>query len=158
MTQDDVSRETPDEMEVIASTRIRVVECRGESVEVKPLTIGQLPRFVKAVRPLLVVHADTIAADGFSLDMAVGMVESHADQLVAAIAVATGRPAAWINETTLDEFTELATAVFAVNLDFFVRRLLPSLARNVTDLAGHIPELNGSGRTPSSSSSEPATH
>jgi hypothetical protein len=54
--------------------------------------------------------------------------------VVVALAVAARRPREWVAQLSLDAAIQLAEAVFEVNADFFIRRLLPTL----TKAAGRI--------------------
>lgn len=154
----DVSGETHDELEAIDTTRLRSVPCRGEVVQVTPLTIGQLPRFSKALRPLMNPLNAALDQGAFTVDAAVKLIEDHGEELLTAVSIAIERPRDWVGKAGVDEFVGLVVAVFAINLDFFVHRLLPEVGAIVHELAELLETLRGSGRTPSSSSSDAATH
>lgn len=128
------------------------VAFQGDRVEVRPLTIGQLPRFVRTARPVI----DTVlklgeGAEESLVETVVDLLASDGEALYEAVAVATGLPAERVAEAQLDEFLTLAQAVVRVNRDFFVRRLAPLLAR------ARVEAGSGAGPTPSSSSSSAAT-
>lgn len=60
--------------------------------------------------------------------------------MIEAVAIASRRPNEWVAGLELDEAIRLAQAVFEVNADFFIRRLLPA----ITEAAGRIgPRLGG---------------
>ena len=48
------------------------------------------------------------------------------------MAIATRRPVDWVAGLGLDEAVRLAEAVFEVNADFFIQRVLPSLTEAAT--------------------------
>ncbi len=144
-----VSSETPGEFDVIESRAGLFVECLGEKVEVRPITVGRLPSFARAVRPMLGSISKSLSESSFNLEMAVNLIDSHGDAIIEAVAAATGRDVGWLGDAQLDEFTELVVAVFSVNLDFFVQRLLPSIEGDVSTLAKKLRLLSGGGRTPS---------
>lgn len=154
-----VSRETPtqDELDAIEPSRYREVPIRSERLEVRPLTVGRLPAFARAVRPLLGTINSIIDAGSISLEVVLGLIETDFPQLVEVISVATDKPVEWLSDAEIDEFAELATAVISANLDFFVRRLLPTSEGSVRNLAAQLLSLIGSGPTPSSSSSAKGT-
>ena len=152
-----VSRETPaDDLEVIESSRIRIVNCRGERLEIRPLTIGQLPGFARSLGPVIEavnrsLDKEVAIADIFSLEFVMRLVEEYTDHLVKAVSVAVRKDEGWVGEVQADEFLELVTAILAVNTDFFVRRLLPMLTGRIDALVGVVRKLAGGGPTPSSS-------
>jgi len=46
---------------------------------------------------------------------------------LAAIAIAARKPQDWVEALSLDDAITLATALFEVNADFFVQRVVPTL-------------------------------
>ena len=97
------------------------IEIAGERIDLTPLKVGEVPAFARAVQPI----AASLSA---SPDWLALMAE-HGEAAIAAIAVATRRPAEWVAGLDLDEAVRLAEAVFGVNADFFIRRLLPSVTQ-----------------------------
>ena len=93
------------------------IEIAGERIDLTPLKVGEVPAFARAVQPI----AASLSA---SPDWLALMAE-HGEAAIAAIAVATRRPVEWVAGLDLDEAVRLAEAVFGVNADFFIRRLLP---------------------------------
>ena len=49
------------------------------------------------------------------------------DDLLSAIAIAVGKPRAWVDELAADEAILLAAKVIEVNADFFTRTVIPKL-------------------------------
>ena len=98
-----------------------LVEIAGEHIDLTPLKVGEVPAFARAVQPI----AASLSA---SPDWLALMAE-HGEAVIAAIAVATRRPIEWVAGLDLDEAVRLAEAVFGVNADFFIRRLLPSVTQ-----------------------------
>lgn len=127
------------------------VTYRGEEVTVSPLTIGQVPRIVRVARPILTqllalqqAPAGDGPDDGF-VDLLAALVGDHGEAAIEALAISVNKPTAWIAGGTGDEVIALATAVYEVNRDFFVRRLGPLLGGRAAAA------LSGGGPTPSSS-------
>lgn len=85
-------------------------------VEVRPLTLRQLPAFSRAVGPVLplLLAGQIVAA-----------ITEDLDAVLAAVSAATGIPVSELPEDPA-AFVELASAVLEVNVDFFTRRLLPA--------------------------------
>ncbi len=122
------------------------LEIAGETLELTPLKIGELPAFVRAIRPFaqhIGVEVDWLALFG-----------ERGEDVVVALAVAARRPREWVAQLSLDAAIQLAEAVFEVNADFFIRQVTPALLR----LAGRIGTLGESaGPILSSASSTTAT-
>ncbi len=88
----------------------------GESLTISPIKTRELPRMLKAVKP--------IAAEIQSGDVVAALM-ANADCLVEAVAIGARKPRAWVDELDLDDLVMLASAVLEVNGDFFVRAVLP---------------------------------
>lgn len=107
----------------------------GESMEILPLTIGQLTRVMKALKPAL---ADVQGEINLTL-----LAADHGDTLLATVAAATGKDLAWLDALQSDEFIRLAGKLLEVNADFFTRRVLPE----ITAAAEKIGKVSGGGLT-----------
>lgn len=116
----------------------------GETLEVTPLKVGELPAFARAVRP--------IAAKLSPNPDWLHLLSEDGESVILALAIACRRPPDWVSALALDEAILLAEAVFGANADFFIRRVVPEVTR-VSNRIGTL--LNGV--TPSSVSSMPDT-
>jgi hypothetical protein len=135
----------------------REVLFKGERLVIRPLTIGQLPRLVRAAKPVVdaVLELDGAPSESGLIDLALQLIADHGEALPAAAAIAINKDVGWVAEGDTAEFLELAIAVFEVNRDFFVQRLGPRLqALRAESVAGRP----GAGATPSSSSPNGGTH
>ena len=123
----------------------RMVRVAGCEVEVGVLRMRQLPAFSRAIaRPFpLIVAGDYLA-----------VIVEFADDVVAAVSIATGKEAKFLNDLLPHEFLELAKAVFEVNLDFFARAVLPA-ARDT--MAAIRQAMTHSTLPPDSSAADTAT-
>lgn len=139
-----------DELEVLEPSGSSV-KYQGASVEVRPLTVGQLPRFVREVKPILgqlqaLAPLIDESADGEQMLAGVlDLIEEHGERLQRAVAIATGLTDAVVAKGGIDEFVALAKKVIEVNADFFARKLVPQL------VAARAAQASGSGPTRSSS-------
>ncbi|AAF83329.1 hypothetical protein XFUD_02190 [Xylella fastidiosa] len=145
---------TPDTLDLL-DPPTHLVPFRGESLHIRPLTIGQLPQFVRLTRPLLDalldVPLDTLPqADAALLDALLTLIAEHGDAVIAAAALLTDKPIEWIQAGDPAEFITLVQAIFAVNRDFFTHRLT---AQRGTP----VPLANGTGPIPSNTSLSTAT-
>ena len=97
------------------------VEVGGERLDLTPLKVGEIPGFARAVQPV----AASLSASPDWLTLLAG----HGEAVIEAVAIASRRPRDWVASLELDEAVRLADAVFGVNADFFIQRLLPSVMR-----------------------------
>ena len=97
------------------------IEIAGERIDLTPLKVGEVPAFARAVQP---IAASLLASPDW-----LALLAEHGEAVIATIAIATRRPVEWVAGLDLDEAVRLAEAVFAVNADFFIRRLLPSVTQ-----------------------------
>lgn len=92
----------------------------GESITVKPLKVGQLPTFLRAISPVM----PHLSGD---IDWLTVFGE-HGGALLSAIAIAVGKPRDWVDDLNPDEAVLLAAKVIEVNADFFTRNVMPKLS------------------------------
>jgi hypothetical protein len=126
----------PKEFEAITPSTTGKLEWCGRTITVRPLKVGQIPGFAKAVAPIL---AAVPATSGSWEDMdVVGMIASHGEALIAACAIAAPEATdAEIRDAELDSFMVLIAEILSVNADFFRRRMPqagPKLAGMVASL------------------------
>lgn len=117
------------------------IEIAGERIDLSPLKVGEVPAFARAVQPIAV--GLSASPDWLAL------LAEHGEAVIAAIAIATRRPVDWVAGLDLDEAVRLAEAVFGVNADFFIRRLLPSVTQAAARI-GQALESPTTGAMPSS--------
>lgn len=96
---------------------VRLVAVGEDQIEVRPLTIGQLPGFSRAVTPIL---------PGLLSGQIMPVLMADPEALFEAVAISTGLPLARLHAMDPVAFVALAQAVIEVNVDFFARRLLPA--------------------------------
>ena len=92
----------------------------GEPLAIKPLKVGQMPAFLRAITPVM----QQIGGDGIDW---LALFGERGDDLLSAIAIAVGKPRAWVDELAADEAILLAAKVIEVNADFFTRTVMPRL-------------------------------
>ena len=113
----------------------------GEPLVIKPLKVGQMPGFLRAISPVMqqltASEIDWLALFG-----------ERGDDLLSAIAIAVGKPRAWVDELAADEAILLAAKVIEVNADFFTRTVIPKIDSLFT--AAKLPPVMAAGSTPSS--------
>lgn len=126
---------TPDDLSVLAPEALGTVEL-GEGAglwrgQVRPLKIGQLPAFARAVRPLA-DRLGALLAGGVTADAVLDLIEQDFDRLVEVLHVATGAPVEAVRDATLDQALGAVLAVLAANKDFLRGRLAAALRTAAT--------------------------
>jgi len=118
----------------------------GKPVHIKPLTIGRLPAFTRAVTPIFDPLMVIVAGKGAPpVDALLALISDHGERLIEAVSIATRLPVEELREAAPDEFLTLATAAIRVNVDFFKGRLTPAILAAVKAVAPMPP---GVGPTP----------
>lgn len=92
----------------------------AETLAIAPLKIGQLPGFLRAISPVMQILSGT-AIDWLAL------FGEHGDTMLTAVAIAVGKPRAWVDDLRADDAIVLAAKVIEVNADFFTRTVMPKL-------------------------------
>ena len=92
----------------------------GEPLAIKPLKVGQMPAFLRAITPVM----QQSGGDGIDWLTLIG---ERGDELLTAVSIAIGKPRAWVDELAADEAILLAAKVIEVNADFFTRTVMPRL-------------------------------
>ena len=121
----------------------------GETLSLTPITIGELPALVRAVRPIVGALRAT------PIDW-LALFAEHGESLLATLALTARKPRAFVDALPADEAITLAAAVLEVNGDFFVRRFLPAFERLMAALPAE-PSLGGSISSSGSSTTGTAT-
>ena len=116
----------------------------GETLDITPLKVGELPAFARAVRPV----AAMLGPDPDWLRL----FSEEGESVIQALAIACRRPPEWVGTLALDDAIRLAQAVFEANADFFIRRVVPEITRVSQSIGKGIP-----GATPSIDSLAPGT-
>ena len=96
----------------------------GERLDLTPLRVGDVPAFARAVQ--------TVAASLSASPDWLALLALHGEAVIDAVAIASRRPSEWVTSLALDDAVRLAEAVFEVNADFFIQRVLPSLTEAAT--------------------------
>ena len=117
----------------------------GEPLAIKPLKVGQMPAFLRAITPVM----QQIGGDGIDW---LALFGERGDDLLTAVSIAVGKPRAWVDELAADEAILLAAKVIEVNADFFTRTVMPKLGGLFEQMATPMQATTapGAGSTPSS--------
>ena len=114
----------------------------GDVVAIKPLKIGQMPAFLRAITPVM----QQLGSNGIDW---LALFGEHGDDLLTAVSIAIGKPRAWVDALDADEAILVAAKVIEVNADFFTRTVMPRLNEQMSGLFEQASTATA-GSTPSS--------
>ena len=118
------------------------ISLAGEIVAIKPLKIGQMPAFLRAITPVM----QQLGSNGIDW---LALFGEHGDDLLTAVSIAIGKPRAWVDALDADEAILVAAKVIEVNADFFTRTVMPRLNEQMSGLFEQASTATA-GLTPSS--------
>ena len=84
----------------------------GEPLAIRPLKVGQLPAFLRAITPVM----QYLGGDGIDW---LALFGERGDDLLTAVSIAIGKPRGWVDALDADEAILVAAKVIEVNADFF---------------------------------------
>ena len=113
----------------------------GETLTLKPLKVGNLPAFLRAISPVM----QSLTAPAIDW---LALFGERGDDLLSAIAIAVGKPREWVDDLAADEAILLAAKVIEVNADFFTQTVIPKLDGLFAQMK--LAPAQPSGSTPSS--------
>lgn len=97
----------------------------------KPLKVGDLPSFSRAIQPLLGA-INSVTESGVSASTVLSLVTEHTDALVTAVSIASGISEDELREADLADMVDVMSAVIIANhklTESLQRELKASLAR-----------------------------
>lgn len=115
------------------------LEIAGDTLALTPIRVGEVPALLAAIKPIAphLVNGDP---DWLAL------LTEHGDAILDALAIAARRPREWVEALSLDDAVLLATALFEVNVDFFVQRVVPAIQSAAARIDRNV---RAAGMTPS---------
>lgn len=132
------------ELEILSGqgvTRTCMVNGAEVKFHIRPVKTGKIPALVAAAGPAIAIWSDRskdAAAGGIpQLDLT-RLFLFHTDSVLEVLAVLSGHPRSVIDELEMDDSMALAYDALEVNMDFFVRRVLPVLSGAVARLLREI--------------------
>jgi hypothetical protein len=126
-----IMSESTDLNKIIPSDEPMVIG--GKTITPRTMKVKQLPAVLKAVQPFAGVFKDGVQ----SLDIPTLLID-HTPNVVELVHQLTGEDKEWVENLELDEMIEVFTKVVEVNLDFFIRKVLPLLSEAMVRLGGGL--------------------
>ncbi len=105
----------------------------GENeITIKPLKIGQLAKFAKAIKPVMGKISGIEFTQDQIANLIVDLMIDHSDNLLEMISIATKLTKEQVEDLDPDVFLEIVAAIIEVNSDFFIRKVLPMIAKTMS--------------------------
>lgn len=98
-----------------------IVQFGGRDVTIRPLKVGQLPAFARAIKPLAGMF-DKL--DSITTADLLDLIADHGDNIVKAVSIASGISEKELQESDPVQLIALVAPIIKVNTDFFRLRLL----------------------------------
>lgn len=111
----------------------------GETVSIKMIGIGKMPKALKAAIPLVAAIKQFNAAKlddngepkpidflGYA-DLIMHLIADHGEAVFDFSSVVLNKPREWFDDLSPDDFITIATAWVGTNYDFFIKKILPLL-------------------------------
>lgn len=128
-----------DELKTLVQPQTNEVELStGIKVAVSQIKVKQLPEFaaaVKAIFPSGIADFDKINITD--------LVLNSTTEIINIVKICSGVSKQELDELQIDDLIILAGKVAEVNVDFFMKRVLPSLAKASTELEATFTKLDG---------------
>lgn len=130
------------------------VTIAGREVELLPPKLGKLAQLLALARPFSDVIDQGISTKGEVniTDLLTRAPESALEM----IALYAGVERAWVDDLDLDDASELLARIVAVNIDFFVSRVAPSLSQVATLLTAGQSSSKGNPRAQQAKQEHPS--
>lgn len=106
------------------------VSVAGEVIAVTPIKVRELMAFTQAISPILKVLVKESDQDWAGLNIS-ELLMNHTDEVIRAVAIGIRREVEFVNDLDIDELIKLGNVVFEVNIDFFIRKVLPEMGQVV---------------------------
>jgi hypothetical protein len=136
----------PDDLEAVVPPQVEIT-AGGQTYTITPIKLGQLPRVIRAISPVLGSIDRTLPPEAAVKKILL----THPEVVLRVLEAATPLHGDAVEALALDEAAALIGAVVQCNVDFFEKAVAPALARLTADIeAAKQPSPPPAGPTPSS--------
>lgn len=152
----ETANNTTESLDTVLPVSKEPITIGGKSVTPKVIKVSQVGPVLRAIRPFNATIKTAMKNSAEGNDPAknfdvLEVLEHHADNLIELVSTLTGEDKKFIGDLDLDDMIKITTAVMEVNLDFFIRKVLPLLSGEMARLgSGLLKATPTSGQTSSS--------
>jgi hypothetical protein len=134
-----------DEATVIFGETAKPITIRGEDIKVEAIKFGQLPKALLLVQSLGAVIVECVNDNTIGEPSTILRIAAlGGEDLINLVAFGIKKDRSWFDELEQDEGLELLMAFVAVNVDFFIKRVLPTLSKNTVAMNSLISQVTPS--------------
>ncbi len=109
-----------------------VINIQGEDLTIKPFKFTQIPQVAKHAQPIIdELHSLSKAGVTDKAALTTAIIAKCGDGIVDLIRIATGKDQAWLDQLGMDDGFTLMGAIVEVNVDFFIKAVLPAIISRV---------------------------
>lgn len=124
-----------DDLETIVG-ETRTLTIADQPVEISALKVREIPPVIRALKPIMgpisALFDEQLTAESI-IEMSM-----RGENLITAVSIASRQPVEWVGDLMADDLVVLAMAIVEVNADFFVKRLMPSMLRQMGQADGSM--------------------
>lgn len=127
-----------DTLEALTGISLKTKPIQGEVLTINPVVFRNIPQLILTVSPLMddikEFKLNTVQGNGLPpelIDKLQTFLVEKQDAVALALALMARKDPEWVLECNADEVTDLFVKCVAVNIDFFIKRLLPSYAQHL---------------------------
>lgn len=101
----------------------------GRKITIKPLSVGKLPAFSRAIKPIIEPVLATIdSIESITPIQVLDLMADHGEGIIKCVSIASGIPEAELNESDPVTLLSLMKPIIKANADFFRLRQVLNLA------------------------------
>jgi len=114
----------------------KTISINDENLTIKPFKFGELPKVFKAIGPMTSTLGNLLQNRDASFAAIAGLITDGGDSIIDLMVVGSRKPREWVEELEMDQGVEVLTAIFEVNADFFIRKVLPLVNTKMEKASG----------------------
>lgn len=127
-----------DTLEALTGISLKTKPIQGEVVTINPVVFRNIPKLIQVVSPLMddikEFKLNTVKGNVMPpelIDKLQTFLVEKQDDVALALGLMARKDPEWVLECNADEVTDLFVKCVAVNIDFFIKKLLPSYAQHL---------------------------
>lgn len=109
---------------------------QGEVIEIKPVTMRHFKDLVIVSAPIMEDIKGLNLNNPKNIDKSklYDFLENNSEAIIKAVSLMSGKSEDFVKDCNMEEMTELLIKCITVNIDFFIKRLMPSLSQQTAEV------------------------
>lgn len=115
---------------------IKTNPIQGEVIEIKPVIMRNFKDLILVCAPIMedIKGLNLNKPDTSSKEKLYDFLENHTDNIIKAVALMSGKSEQFVEDCNMEEMTDLLIKCITVNIDFFIKRLTPTLSQQTAEV------------------------